>query len=337
MTTLADFAPWTAGSYRNGGYISMLCPYHDDSSPSLLAYADGRFYCKGCHKAGTLDMLLKQLSGTPSRPKPQTYSPKWLGLPPTKAGERELIETAHQTLLDNPSLGWYLEQRGLNGAIRPARLGYWKGWITIPIYQEDGVMDGFMLRATPNVQTRTNLRFVDVGHQGGRLYVPSWPNLRTANELLLVYGMFDALSLMVMDFAAATTTAGKDSFDPTWLDSYRKRVWVAGDEGEEGAARRRVLMHGLGWRGKPLDLAWPNGIKDVNNFLEKGQTERLREQLHGQGIREVRADRPADAALQVGSQLHVRDGKGTRNTPSGSLRVKVGQPKTQGTKGGTGI
>ncbi len=43
---LADIAPDRAGK--------ALCPFHDDSRPSLQLYPDGSFYCFGCGRGGTI-------------------------------------------------------------------------------------------------------------------------------------------------------------------------------------------------------------------------------------------------------------------------------------------
>lgn len=39
----------------------MLCPFHEDKSPSL-AYNDERFICLACGQKGTVDDLHKELS-----------------------------------------------------------------------------------------------------------------------------------------------------------------------------------------------------------------------------------------------------------------------------------
>ena len=300
--TLADFDRIKVRSYRNGDYISALCPFHDDNSPSLLVYADGRFWCKGCQAHGNFEQLKAQLDKVGwKQPPAETFRPAWLGLPETKEGEEALIERAHNLLLDNPSLGWWLAKRGLTDtSIKRFHLGYWQGWIVVPVWSRaEASWQGFMLRATPAMQARTGLRFLDTGHYGGRLYVPDWNLLDRAPYLIVVYGMFDAQSLAQLGFAAATNTDGKDHFKPEYLDWWRKPVYILGDAGEEDAARRKELMHGLGWRGHSLSFDWPEGIKDVNNFFEQRRTgelvQLLGRALSASGARTSRRGDPARA------------------------------------------
>jgi len=60
LDTLRDILP-QAKSYTN--YISGICPFHEDSKPSLLVYDDGWFRCLGCGVVGNYDKLYRALTG----------------------------------------------------------------------------------------------------------------------------------------------------------------------------------------------------------------------------------------------------------------------------------
>jgi energy-coupling factor transporter ATP-binding protein EcfA2 len=48
-------------SYDGGRYLQTVCPFHNDTKPSMSIYADG-FYCHSCHKSGGLFALIKSYS-----------------------------------------------------------------------------------------------------------------------------------------------------------------------------------------------------------------------------------------------------------------------------------
>jgi DNA primase len=263
-----------------GKFILAKCLWHDDNNPSMIVYHDGFFICKGCGEQGGWAKLYKRMhevaGTTPTKP---------LGggrllprLPKTLAAQRKLAAEAHAALMGHRSLGWYVQQRHLDHMIAPLGLGWWEGWITIPVRDREGIMQGLVLRATPNIQRQYNMRFMTPPGQPPQMYVPNWKLLETEPCIFVCYGMFDAPSIAALGFAAATTTAGKDSFRPEWLDAYRKPVYIIGDVGEELAALRPA--DGLDWRHRRLTLAYPKDVKDPNDFLMTFQEEKLYDQLN---------------------------------------------------------
>lgn len=50
---LADVAEsYGIDSKKSGNKLNMVCPFHQDTSPSLVIYPDEHFYCFGCHARG---------------------------------------------------------------------------------------------------------------------------------------------------------------------------------------------------------------------------------------------------------------------------------------------
>src|SRR3972149_6123296 len=97
------------------GYLLLCCPWHDDRQPSMLAFPDGWFRCKGaeCGRAGRLETLYDALvspgAASNGRMEHAKSSPPWL----PKSGATEAIERlvwdAHDVLVRNESFRWYLE------------------------------------------------------------------------------------------------------------------------------------------------------------------------------------------------------------------------------------
>lgn len=102
----AEFASaWArAGVVLRAGDNSYLCPFHDDTHPSLHVDAEGcRWYCFGCRRGGGIGRLL-QLLGEPPRPIERSRRHGRIGRPTpiTLAGECEVEvvgESSHQDAL----------------------------------------------------------------------------------------------------------------------------------------------------------------------------------------------------------------------------------------------
>jgi hypothetical protein len=178
-------------------------------------------------------------------------------------------------LLKHPDLGWYLNNRGLSEMIERAKLGWYNGWYTIPIFNkgETKKVAGLYMRSGPHIQKASGLRFAQPHGQKGLMYVPDWGLLERRNTLLIPFGVFDALTFASLGYASATAINGKTSFDHKWLDSWRGRVVIVPDEGEEEDAAK--LASKLSWRGEVFRIPYPDGIKDPNGYLEHGREQEL--------------------------------------------------------------
>jgi len=277
LDIIRDILP-QAKSYS--GYISGICPFHNDSKPSLMVYPDGFFRCLGCGTVGSFEKLYRALTGrNASRVIPVVEDFKPPRLPTDLTEQEDLVEKAHYSLTRFEQLRWYLENRGVDGRIEACRLGWYRGWYVIPIYSKTGEYQGMMLRAGASIQKATGMRFVQPFGQKPMMYCPDWSLLESAKSIAIVFGMFDALALSELRIPVVTSIGGQDSFNPLWLESYRKRAIVLPDKDEEKAGMK--LSGRLGWRGAMLKLTYPPEIKDPAGFLELGKQQLLMSQIGG--------------------------------------------------------
>lgn len=268
----------SARSYSN--YVSGICPFHDDSKPSLMLYQDGWFRCLACGVVGNYEKLYRKLRGYDSSKVISVVESFSAPSLPVDLREQEtLIERSHYSITKFEQLRWYLENRGVAGRIEPCRLGYYNGWYTVPFYSHYGVYLGMVARAGTEIQRVSGLRFIQPKGQKPMMYCPDWRLTETANTIAVVFGIFDALAVSDLRFAVVTPIMGKDSFDPTWLDFWRKKIVIIPDAGEESTAIE--LAGKLGWRGSVLKLPYPEGIKDPAGYLEIDKRGLLASQLGG--------------------------------------------------------
>lgn len=273
MILYDDFRSLLPGAQEYDHYMLGSCPFHADSSPSLLVFKDGWFRCLGCSRNGTWKTLWNKLKGQPIQVRPERMSS--YNTPNISIGLEEVCSKAHDDLLQFPSFGWYLEMRGLSNSIETCELGYWEGWYTIPVRDRDGKFVGGVFRSAPHIQKATGMRYWSPGSPV--LYAPSWFRIGKARTLFVVYGMLDAIALCQMGYPAVTTTGGQHNFNPEWLDFFRGRIVVLPDKDEYKSAMR--LSSGLGWRGFVKNLSYPEGIKDPAGFLEANRSVELIKQL----------------------------------------------------------
>ena len=269
------------------GYLLLTCPFHEDREPSLLAFPDGWFRCKGsdCGRTGRLEVLYDALvspGATPNGRGEQAKSkPPHLPLAKDIDEIERLVWDAHDTLLRNSSFGWYLQIRGVEDRVETAGLGWYENWITIPILTSDKQVRGVILRATKLTEKLTGLRFVQPIGQQPMLYCPDWALVnKQKGTLFVVFGMFDALALSSLRLPVVTTTGGSQTFNPAWLDEQRRGIVILPDaEGDDEPARK--LAAALGWRGKVLRLLYDEKTKDPAGYIEAGRREDLRKILAG--------------------------------------------------------
>jgi hypothetical protein len=179
-------------------------------------------------------------------------------------------------LKDTPVAVSYLEQRGISlRAAARYRIGWYDGWVTIPVCDRDGNVLNVNFRAGPNVQSDT--RFWQWPGVAPKLFVPDWNLVDKAEVLYVVFGLFDALTLTVLGYPACTSTVGKDSFKGDWMDQWRVPIRIIPDLGEEGTANK--LASKLDWRGEVLRLPYPDGCADVNDYIQAGKQKLLLKHL----------------------------------------------------------
>ena len=276
---LEDFEDLLENPRRYDTYIAASCCYHSpDIHPSLLVFDDGFFRCLSCGATGKFEYLYETLKGRPPRRSP-TEKAVWSvpKLSIVREENESLAMSAHNVLVEYENLRWYLQERGLDGRIETCKLGWLNGWVTIPIYGQDGKFQGLCLRAMAHVQRATGQRFAQPKGQKPLLFVPDWKLLDRSKTLAVTFGLFDALALSDLRYAVCTSTGGKDSFQSEWLDFWRGPIVIFPDKGEESDAME--LCSKLDWRGKVHFLDYGFDLKDPADFLWRGARRELEYQL----------------------------------------------------------
>jgi len=264
---LEDFEDLLENPRRYDTYIAASCCYHSpDIHPSLLVFADGFFRCLSCGATGKFEYLYETLKGRPPRRSP-TEKAVWSvpKLSIVREENESLAMSAHNVLMEYENLRWYLQERGLDGRIETCKLGWLNGWVTVPIYSKEGTFQGLCLRAMAHVQRATGQRFVQPKGQKPLLYCPDWRLLDRSKTLAVVFGLFDALALSDLRYAVCTSTGGKASFNPEWLDFWRGPIVVIPDKGEEEDATE--LVSRLDWRGRVWFPPYGDNEKDMADYL----------------------------------------------------------------------
>lgn len=251
--------------HRN--YISACCPYHDDSHASLLVYDDGYFKCLACGVYGNHQKLERKLSGKSiqSKPAEKQPAPSWLSWENKYGSMENAAIEAYNNAKAFPALLSYLKQRKLDNFIRQGKFGWLDGWLSFPVFDQDNDFVDWVIRSHPKKQTdikyaiRPRKNFND-----NHLYCPSWDFLSKFQEIFFPFGILDAWSIYACDLPAVTGITGQ-LVEPKLLDDIRKIIYIIPDVGELAGAMR--LQEQLDWRGRVLQLDYPDGCKDSNDIL----------------------------------------------------------------------
>jgi DNA primase len=262
--------------------VSVCCPFHGDSHPSLLVYPDG-FRCLACGRAGGAFDLYRALHGcTDDEAREALRNLQSAGtlperqavgalLPPAKLGER-----LHRNLTD-AAMRYYLYERGL---FPETVAEYQLGWgalypdgpegYTIPVYR-DGRLRQVKLRL-PDAEKN---KYRSLAGCGTHLFLGD--DVAWRDEVIIVEGEFDAIALRQYGFTACSSTGGVATFPERWLagELVGSRLYVCPDNDERGLAGARRLR-GL-TRGRIGVIRLPEGVKDATDFFLANDTDDFRQ------------------------------------------------------------
>lgn len=240
------------GGTMHGHYLSTLCPFHDDNNPSFLVYED--FYiCLSCDTKGSdlnnlLDHYPKQYKNKCKKPKNPWN--KWT----RKRSIWGTLKFANEVILEFQRFQRPLKERGFDeNDIKKFGLGYLDGWITIPINRKTGVA-----RRLSNKHPKYMSTWGEP-----TIYNPLRKPVEAIRAVYLAYGIFDAIVLSKLGKTGLAATSGKN-INPELLEPYRCPIYIIPDLGEEKEAYK--LANELGWRGNVLELNYPEGTKDPNEY-----------------------------------------------------------------------
>jgi hypothetical protein len=262
-----------------GHYFSACCPFHGDSKPSLLVFADGWFKCLGCNENGNHAKLDRKI-GSHFIPVRQSNTvsrilPRWRGWE-EKYGDLEgIADAAHRSLVAQPIFQTYFKRRKIYDFVDEGHLGYLDGWILFPVLDKNRTIQDIVVRS---VSKHSDIRYVlcpgDVGLRS--IYVPSWKKVQQTEVVYVVYGIIDAISLHLAGLPSISGITGK-SLSADLLKPLGKRFIIVPDENEEKEAHR--LANSLGWRCSVKELKYEDGCKDPDDMRRKFGNEYLLQAL----------------------------------------------------------
>lgn len=259
-------------------YYSAVCAFHEDRKPSMLVYPDG-FQCTACGERGSLQKLYTKLKKR-DIPKVSALSitaPQHIPWTQIMADLPRFVSEAHLAVLRHPTLAVTYVQRGVAPSIVPLELGWWDGWLVIPLFDAQHQPYGLGLRAGPSFRDPPMRYTVPPGQYGSRaVFIPDWSLLDKYHAAFVPFGWFDAITLVQLGYPVAAWTLGKKPH-ATFYEALRMPLYVIPDHLETVEGMRFVAE--LGWRGTLIQLPYRGGIKDPNDFQARHQTHRLRRVL----------------------------------------------------------
>ncbi len=261
--------------FGNENNVKVLCPFHDDGTPSCSLNTDtGEFLCFSCKKGGD---FLAFMSRVLDRPRAIVYVDlqRRYNISDEPTTDPAIIEAWHTRIWSAHPLLKELYARGVTDElIRKYRLGEEKGRITIPIWNHAGhaVNVKKYLPGAAGPQKMRNMR----GRGKPQLY--PYDQLRF-KEIALCGGEMKAIvaakQLNEVGIGAISTTVGEANWDKSFSDALagKDKVWIIDDIDETGVKasemKARLLSPIVQWVGVvtlPLDKnKHPKG--DINDYI----------------------------------------------------------------------
>lgn len=251
--------------HEYSNYFTALCPFHSDHSPSLFVYDDGAFRCAACGKKGNNKFLERKVSHGFVGYKNDTVSrvlPQWRKWEEQWGDLEGIADHAHQSLKRFPQFQAYYKKRKCENFIEQGFLGYIGGWAVIPVFDQNHRVVDIVCRA---VKGKGDTRYVVKPSEIALrpLYVPNRAIVEESDKVFVVFGIFDAISLVLIGLPVVTGITGK-SLSAEQLILLKKKLVIIPDADEEVDAHN--LANKLGWRARVKELTFPEGTKDPDGI-----------------------------------------------------------------------
>jgi len=291
MGSIGDFSAVFDGLAKQApakdGWVTALCPFHDDHNPSFAFNKQtGQWCCfAGCGKGSAFDYLMNisgksfketllELGDRVGVTRPNMERQK---RPPIS---EKLIKLWMDSLwLNDEACRWLRDKRGLSDETLKK---YEIGWdvkrqrYTIPIRDERGNVVNVRLYSAKKKPKIIN-------YTEGKFRYGSPPRLYGLDELvkeqvdrvILCEGEWDRLLLRQEGFMAVTGTHGASTFRPEWIPYFKnKDVVILYDCDKKGqAAAKNIVLRALKTAGAAsvkniaLPLKGEKDDKDVTDYL----------------------------------------------------------------------
>lgn len=252
--------------------IKVICPFHEDTSPSMAVYPDGTF-CFVCRAFETGEQFLERINNDgatlPERT-PSTYRKKNRGrdwVAPLHL--KNMAESYHVTLIspDSPrhhKIQWYIDRGIHRPTVKKYKLGHTGTAFSIPIWN-NGEIAGLRYRLDEEYHDEDELKRTKYFQESGQPILLYRPN-PGAGPIVVCEGELDALALSQYGYDTVTSTGGSGSLH---LECTREAlgvdwVYVATDDDTAGAEAYAKLCHA--WGNILPRVRWPRG-KDVSEAL----------------------------------------------------------------------
>jgi DNA primase len=266
-------------SYRGGAFVA--CPFHNDSSPSLLVH-ETRWHCFGCGKGGdALDFLVGSGHAYSVRDAMLKYGDSASGYQApskvTKVREYERpdprsIDRLHRFLLKTPWAMSKLTERGISiPSMIKYRLGYGKTpksshkepRFCIPFYDLDGSLITAKFRRDGDDGASKRDKYLS--YYNTKQYLYNVGTCNGASEVVYCGGQFDAIVLEQLNLRAVGP-ASETMFAEEWATVFEgKRVLVLLDNDEAGRE----------WTGRVCEIipnsvpvSWPSCVPDGTDVTD---------------------------------------------------------------------
>lgn len=276
--------PNAVGVHWHGDYFSMLCPFHDDHSPSLMVYLNS-FECRAasCGRRGKLSELRFQLdTSAPAADRMPQLTFAWDDLCEGEAmtPREDFIQQSHSAAQFPDVKEWYVRRGLSDDTIEFCLLGWWRGWFVTPTFDAAHKPIRLILRAGPSIERSVPSKYM-VSPGAASLFVPDWGLLRTKPRYVVFpWGVYDALTTYQLRHPTLTGAGPCSQLPVELFDPYRRYIYVIPDGEPLGElALAKVLVKSLDWRGRLVVLDYPEGVKDPNGFLQTKRGAELERQL----------------------------------------------------------
>lgn len=298
--------------HRYDHYLAANCVFHEDRSPSLMIYPD-RYYCKSCGQTGLTSRLLRYLqTGDFHTSQYEVYHPTlWRNL--ADFDPEDISLEAHYYLKKHWDVSYYLRDRKVDTEFMRLLLGFLDGYYIVPIFGGNKEILGLVARAGPVLQGQTGIRYLIPPHQDlNLLYCPDWDRVQNESYVLSPFGIFDAISLDMVGYPAISETTGHNIGPDAYTHLRKKIIFLPdGDHKDDKAARQ--LASSLDWRGRVINLDYPDGTKDCNDIMVKYGPHVLR------GVIET-----ALSAINQHFSINMENYFGSRKSVGDNLRPALG-------------
>ncbi len=247
---LRDIFPRSGRARDYDNYRADLCPYHDDTRPSLLVYSDG-FHCRGCGVSGTVwDFINKK------QPIVRTNDVVIEKKPDTNYIDDEIVERMHSNMNDEGRI--YLAGRGITEhMILSWRLGMNTAGteILIPVYEGGKCVN--LKRRIMNVQQggdkykswEQEVNGKRISYGSNRLF--NADKLEGHGSCIIVEGEFDCiLTNEHFQRVCITPTTGSGSWNNDWNERFENfsSIYIIPDRDIAGLRGAMRIADRLGAR-----------------------------------------------------------------------------------------